>query len=239
MSRRKPERAVLLAGGKGTRLRPFTATLPKVLVPVGERAVLEILLRRLHRAGVRKITLAVNHFADIIMACFGRGEKLGLEIDYSLEDKPLGTVGPLKLIRNLPENFLVMNGDLLTDLSFGKLYQAHLKEGADLTVATCRRTSKIDFGVLAVDPLTRRVVGFREKPVYSVDVSMGVYVFNRRVLECVPENRPFGFDELVLTMLKQKRAIHTYPFQGYWLDIGRPDDYEQANRDINKLAFED
>lgn len=227
--------AVILAGGRGTRLRPYTTAIPKPLVPVGDHPILAIVLRQLKKAGVTKVTLTVSHFAEIIMAVFGDGRKYGLEIAYSLEDKPLGTVAPLKLVKDLPERFIVMNGDLLTDIDYRAVYESHVKEGCDLTVTTFRRDAKIDLGVIEVDEKTLRAVGFREKPTYHFNVSTGVYVYNRALLERVPDDKPYGLDNLVLDMLKDKIPINTYPHSGYWLDIGRPDDYEKANQDAEKL----
>lgn len=228
--------ALILAGGKGTRLKPYTVTLPKPLVPVGERPILEIVINQLRRAGVTRITMAVNHMADLIMAFFGTGEKFGVEIVYSLEDKPLGTVAPIKLAENLPEHFLVMNGDILTDIDYSELFRSHLGADALLTVATYRREIKIDFGVLEVEKESRRIVSFREKPTYEFEVSMGVYVFSRSILEMVPSGKAYGFDNLVLDMLATGKRINAFPFSGYWLDIGRPDDFEQANVDIEKIG---
>lgn len=229
-------KAIILAGGKGTRLKPYTTVIPKPLVPIGEKAILEILLTRLKKTGVDEVFICLNHFAEIIMAFFGDGSKLGIHIHYSIEDEPLGTVGPLKLIQGLPQHFLVMNGDLLTDLDFRDLYEYHLKSDKLLTVSTYHRETKIDFGVLSVDTSNGLMTAFHEKPVYDFDVSMGVYVMNRRVLDYVPEGHAYGFDDLMLTLLDKKEAVKVYPYQGYWLDIGRPDDYEKANEDIALLA---
>jgi len=229
--------AVVLAGGKGTRLRPYTTILPKPLMPVGERPILEIVIGQLRAAGIKKITMAVNHMADIIIAFFGNGEKFGVEISYSMEDKPLGTVGPIKLIKDLPENFLVMNGDILTNLNYADLFRAHIISGASLTIATYKRDSQIDFGVLEINKATNHLIGFREKPIYHFDVSMGIYVFKRSLLDRVPVNHPFGIDSLVLAMLADNAQVNSYPFNGYWLDIGRPEDYERANEDIKKHNF--
>jgi NDP-sugar pyrophosphorylase family protein len=228
-------RAVILAGGKGTRLRPYTTTLPKPLVPVGEEPILAIVIRQLAAAGVDRITLAVNHMAELIMAFFGTGEKYGVSIDYSIESTPLGTVGPLRLIHDLPENFIVMNGDVLTDLPYDAIFRAHRASQADLTIAAYRREYAVDFGVLGIDERTNRVVAFREKPVHAVDVSMGVYVFNRRLLAAIPADRPYGLDNLLLDMLDHDQTINTYRYEGYWLDLGRPDDYDRANNDVRDL----
>lgn len=228
-------KAIILAGGKGTRLRPYTIIMPKPLVPVGNRAILEILIGRLKKYGVTDLTLCVNHLAELIMAYFGDGSKWGVKIRYSIEDKPLSTVAPIKLIKNLSENFLVMNGDLLTDLDFKKLYDYHLENNALITIATYKRTAKIDFGVIDIDKDNNIAIGFKEKPEYKLSVSMGVYVFNKKVLDFVPDGKLFGFDDLMLALLDEGQTIKVYPYDGYWLDIGRPEDYERANEDIGKI----
>ena len=228
-------KAVILAGGKGTRLKPYTTVIPKPLVPVGEKAILEILINQLKSHGVDEIYICLNHFAEIIMAFFGDGSRFGLKINYSLENEPLGTVAPIKLIDSLPDNFLVMNGDLLTDLNFRDLYEYHLQGSSLLTVSTYTRTTKIDFGVIDLDYSALVATGFREKPEYTFEVSMGVYVMNRKVLDIVPSETHFGFDNLMLTMLEQKQPVRIFPYKGYWLDIGRPEDYEKANEDYFRL----
>jgi NDP-sugar pyrophosphorylase family protein len=227
-------RAVILAGGKGTRLAPYTTTLPKPLVPVGDRSILDIVLQQLKRAGVTRVTLAVSHLAHLIMAYFGDGSRWGLKVDYSLEDKPLSTIAPLKLIKDLPEEFFVMNGDVLTDLDFARLYEHHLAEKADITVSTFERDVLINFGVLQGDS-ENRVVAFEEKPTYHFSVSMGVYVMSRRLLEIVPDDQFFGFDHLMHACIREKRKAILYPHRGYWLDIGRPTDYAEANEKIDLL----
>lgn len=224
-------KAVILAGGKGTRLKPYTTVIPKPLVPIGERAVLEILLHQLKRYNIADVTICVNHFAEIIKAFFGDGRKLGMRIDYSEEDTPLGTVAPIKRIKDLPENFLVMNGDLLTDLNFQTLFDQHTRQQANLTVATFTRNTRSDFGVIEMDAENHHIIGFKEKPEYSFTVSMGVYAMNRKVLDDVLDSA-FGFDDLIHKLLEKQEQIHVFPYSGYWLDIGRPDDYEKANSDI-------
>lgn len=225
-------KAIILAGGKGTRLRPFTSVIPKPLVPVGDRTILEILICRLNEQQITDLVLCVNHLSALIRAYFGTGAQWGVNIAYSEEPGFLGTVAPIKLVRDLPDDFLVMNGDLLTDLDFQDLYHCHLRNHALLTIAVCKRTSQIDFGVIDVDMERKAVVGFREKPVQELNVSMGVYAFNKKLLRYVPGNRPFGFDDLVLTLLHEKQIVDVYPFSGYWLDIGRPADYDKANQEI-------
>lgn len=228
-------RVVILAGGKGTRLRPYTTTIPKPIVPIGDMAIMEIVIRQLARFGCEHITVAVSHLAQIIMAYFGDGEKWGLKIDYSFEAKPLSTIGPLKLIPDLPEHFLVMNGDVLTDLDFAELYADHVASGAIATVATYERDVRIDFGVLKYEDAQHRIVGFTEKPVEHFSVSMGVYAFSRRILEFVPENTFYGFDNLMLDLIKNGCDVRARPFDGYWLDIGRPDDYDRANAEFEQV----
>ena len=220
-------KAIILAGGKGTRLKPYTYILPKPLVPVGERPILAILIDQLKKSGVKEIVLCVNHMAELIMAYFGNGENFGVSITYSMEEQPLGTIAPLKLIRDLPEHFLLMNGDLLTDIDFKDIYNYHITSDALVTVGAYKRQVHIDFGVLQVEDGVLK--GFTEKPRFDYSVSMGIYVFSRKVLDFVPDGRPYGFDDLMLHLLEKKKRVNVYPFDGYWLDIGRPEDFEQAN----------
>ena len=226
--------AVVLAGGQGSRLLPVTAELPKPLVPVGGKPVIEFLLRQLRQGGVKRVCLAVNHLAHLIEEAIGDGSRFGLEVVYSREEEPLSTVGPIKLINDLPETFIVANGDILTDLNIESLFENHVESGAELTVATYRRDEQVDYGVLEAGS-DNAVTGFSEKPTYSFHVSMGIYVFSRSVLDLVPEGKPFGFDELVLALLAAKRKVMSFPYQGYWLDIGRPADYAQAQQDIERI----
>ncbi|MDP4281274.1 MAG: sugar phosphate nucleotidyltransferase [Bacteroidota bacterium] len=229
-------KAVILAGGKGTRLKPYTTAIPKPLVPIGEKAILEVLINRLKQYGVDEIFICLNHFAEIIMAFLGDGSRFGIKVHYSLEDKPLGTVAPICLIKDLPENFLVMNGDLLTDLNFSVLYKYHLESDSLITVSAYERSTKIDFGVIEVND-QNKATGFLEKPEYKFLVSMGVYVMNRRVLDFVPPDTFYGFDNLMTTLLKEKQPVNIFRYKGYWLDIGRPDDYEKANEDFPKMNW--
>ena len=220
-------RAVILAGGKGTRLRPYTVVLPKPLMPIGEYPILEVIVRQLARHGFDHISLAVNHQANIIKAFFEEGEKWGVRIDYSLESSPLSTIGPLRLIESLPENFLLMNGDVLTDLDFDRLYREHVAEGRMFTIAASRRTHMIDYGVLTIND-SSVLTAFSEKPSMEYLVSMGVYAVNRAVLSLVPPDQPYGFDHLMHDLLARGERVRVQPYDGYWLDIGRPDDYMQA-----------
>ena len=227
--------AVILAGGKGTRLRPYTVSLPKPLMPIGEFPIMEVLVRQISRCGFSKIHLAVNHQADIIKAYFQDGKKWGIEIDYSLEDRPLSTMGPLKLINNLPEDFMVLNGDILTDLDFSELYRSHVENGNRFTISAAVRSQKIDFGVLQQDKTGKLLAGFKEKPVNRYLVSMGIYMVNRSLISKIPDDQAYGFDDLMLSMLEQKQDIMIREHRGYWLDIGRPDDYAQAIDDFDGM----
>jgi NDP-sugar pyrophosphorylase family protein len=219
-------RAIVLAGGKGTRLRPYTAVLPKPLMPVGDYPILEVVVRQLVRHGFTHITMAVAHQAELIRAFFGDGSKWRIEIDYSLEDRPLGTMGPLKLIHDLPQHFLVMNGDILTDLDYAKFFEEHTAGDRLFTISSHRRQHKIDYGVLETD--SGRLVGFKEKPVAEYEVSMGIYMMTRDVVGFVPERKLYGFDDLMRDLLAAGRPVHVRRFDGYWLDIGRADDYATA-----------
>lgn len=225
--------AVILAGGKGTRLQPLTAEIPKPLVTVGDRPIIEILLRRMVRCGVDRAVLCVNHLSHLIRATVGDGTELGLEVEYATEDKPLSTVAPIARVADLPNDFIVANGDILTDIDFARLMEFHRQQGTLVTVATHERVSEVDYGVIETDS-TGLVTAFLEKPSYEVTVSMGVYAFNRRVLDLVPPDSPFGFDDLMNTLLGEDHRVATYPFEGYWLDIGRLEDYHRAQIDISQ-----
>jgi NDP-sugar pyrophosphorylase family protein len=230
------KRAIVLAGGKGTRLRPYTIVLPKPLMPIGEFPILEVIVRQLVHRGFTHITMAVNHQAELIKAFFMDGSKWGIRIDYSLEDKPLGTMGPLKLIEDLPENFLVMNGDILTDLNFAAFYDVHVQSRSIFTISSMRRQHRIDYGVLDADE-SGRLTGFREKPEVDYEVSMGVYMLSKDVLQYIPPTAPFGFDNLMLKLLELQRRVDVRSFSGYWLDIGRPDDYAKAIDEFESMRF--
>ena len=226
-------RAVILAGGKGTRLKPYTVTLPKPLVPIAERPILELILENFKAQGITEFDICVNHMGNLISSYFGDGSDHGVKITYSFEKTPLGTVAPIKRVPDLPENFIVMNGDIITDLPILTLYEEHISSSAAVTVATHERDEKIDYGVLGFDE--RQFINrFEEKPVFKFNVSMGLYVFNKRVFEYVPDDTYFGFDDLMFALLKRGEKVKAYPYDGYWMDIGRPEDYEQADLDMRR-----
>ncbi len=228
-------RAVILAGGKGTRLRPYTTLIPKPLVPLGGKySILEIIIMQLVKSGFTHITLAVNHLSHLIMSYFGDGSRLGVRLDYSLEEGELSTIGPLTLIDDLPENFLVMNGDILCDLNYRDFFNAHVASGSRVSVSAYRRQVKVDFGVLRYDD-DGHLNEFQEKPVYDFDVSMGIYCISRPVIDALPRGTKYGFDDLMIDGLANNNVIDIRPFSGYWLDIGRPDDYEYADENFTDL----
>lgn len=221
------KRAVILAGGKGTRLKPYTVVLPKPLMPIGEYPILEVIIRQLTHFGFDHITITLSHQAEIFKAYFGDGKKWGVKIDYSFEDKPLGTMGPLKIIDNLPDNFLVMNGDILSDLNYSGFFNEHVRSSSLFTISSHVREHVNLYGVLDTDE-HNVLTGFREKPKTVFNVSMGVYMVSKKVLDHIPDNQAFGFDQLMLKLLEKKVKVNVRPYTGYWLDIGRPDDYMQA-----------
>jgi NDP-sugar pyrophosphorylase family protein len=228
-------KAIVLAGGKGTRLLPYTALIPKPLMPIGDMTIVEILLRQLAFYGARDVMMCTGHQAALIEAVLGDGSRYGVKLSYRREDQPLGTIGPLRaLLDELPERFLVMNGDILANVDFSDLYRASEERSAALSVAVYERPMKIDLGVLDLDA-DGSVVGFREKPTIPFWVSMGIYVLSREALRrFVPPNEPFGFDQLMHAMLSAREPIHTYPFRGHWLDIGRSDDFSEAQGEFEK-----
>jgi NDP-sugar pyrophosphorylase family protein len=220
-------KAVILAGGKGTRLVPYTKILPKPLMPIDDMPILEILLRQMKKCGIEDVTLAVGYLSQLFCAFFQNGERLGLDIQYNFEDEPLGTAGPLAQVQGLDETFLVSNGDVLTNLDFRSLIEYHCRSGAAATIASHARKVKIDLGVIQFNG-SNEIIGYIEKPTYDFYVSMGVYVFEPRVLGYIPKNQYLDFPDLVLKLINGGERVLGYPFEGYWQDLGRPDDYEQA-----------
>jgi NDP-sugar pyrophosphorylase family protein len=222
-------RAVILAGGKGVRLRPFTANFPKPLVPIGDRPIIEILIERLIAFGIVDITLTVGHLAELIKAYFEHRRELTqrMTLRYVDEDEPSGTAGSLALVAGLDRTFVAMNGDLFTELDLDALVSFHRVQGAALTIAAHRRREKIDLGVLQCDD-AHRVIGYREKPEYSYDVSMGIYVYEPTVLKFIEPRRYLDFPDLVLRLIAAGEKVCAMPCDCMWLDIGRPDDYAAA-----------
>ena len=227
-------KAVVLAGGKGARLAPYTKVLPKPLMPIGDMPILEILLRQMHRAGVDEVVLTVGHLAGLLRAFFQDGQDLGLNIRYSYEEEPLGTAGPLSLVEGLDDTFLVTNGDVLTTLDLRQLVDFHRRSGAAATIATHARQVNVDLGVIQFNG-ANEVSGYIEKPSYEFQVSMGIYVFEPRVLGFIEHNQHLDFPDLVLRLLAEEESVIGYPFDGYWQDLGRQDDYEQAVQEFETI----
>ena len=226
-------KVIILAGGKGRRLYPYTVVLPKPLMPVGDFPILEVVLRQLSGQGLTDVTLAVGHLGNLIQAFFGDGSKWGVKIDYSFEDEPLGTVGPLASLTGLNETFMVMNGDLLTTIDYVDLIKHHKSKAAVATVAAQERWVDIDFGVIQRDE-DDRMAKYIEKPRLSYLVSMGVYVFEPELLELIPKREKFDFPDLMQRLLQQKKKVAIYRSDEFWLDIGRPDDYQRAVEEFER-----
>ncbi|MFQ3633688.1 sugar phosphate nucleotidyltransferase [Roseiflexus sp.] len=231
-------KAVILAGGRGTRLAPYTTIFPKPLMPIGDKPILDIVIRQLSHYGFTDITLAVGYLSELLIAYFGDGERFGVTIRYSREEQPLGTAGPIALVDGLDEPFLVMNGDVLTTLNFQELMEFHRSGTAVTTIATYPRRVKIDLGVIEHDEhgvLTRYV----EKPTHHYRVSMGIYIFDPRALTYIPRGQRLDLPDLLMRMVHSGETVRCYPHDGYWLDIGRVDDYQQAVKDFeqNKEMF--
>jgi NDP-mannose synthase len=227
-------KAVILAGGKGTRLAPYTKILPKPLMPIGDMPILEVLLRQMNRAGVNEAVLTVGHLAELIRTFFQNGERLGIKISYSFEEQPLGTAGPLSLVEDLDDTFLVANGDVLTALNFQDLIEFHRSNNAIATIASHERNIRVDLGVIQMNDC-HQITGYIEKPTYNLFVSMGVYVFEPRVLDYIERNQYLDLPNLVLKLIASGEKVMSYPFNGYWMDLGRVSDYEQAVDDFEKL----
>lgn len=229
--------AVILAGGKGTRLRPYTTVLPKPLMPIYDMPILEVVIRQLKNNGFDNIVIAVGHLAELIEAFFGDGSKWGVKITYSREEKPLGTAGPLKLIDNLEDTFLMMNGDILTNLRYKQLMAFHKEQNAKITIATYSKKVKIDLGILEINDV-HEIYKYTEKPTLAYQVSMGIYILERTMLDIIPEDSYFDLPDLIKLSIKKEMKIAGFRFQDYWRDIGRKDDYELALEEYETMKTE-
>ncbi len=228
--------AIILSGGLGTRLRPFTEIIPKPLLPIGEKAVLEIQIEHLKKYGFDEIYLATNYKSEYIENFFGNGSKYGVKLTISKEDKPLGTAGPVKLLQdNLSEPFIVMNGDILTLLDYRKFYEFAIAKDADLVITTKEFITPFAFG--NIESVGDYVTDIQEKPDIKMNILAGVYVFKPPVFELIPDNEYFGMDTLIKKMIAMGKKIAKYDIKEYWLDIGRVDDYNKA-QDVYKEHFE-
>jgi len=228
-------KAVVLAGGKGSRLSPYTKILPKPLMPIDDMPILEILIYQMKRAGINEVILTVGHLADLLRSFFKDGSKYGLKIIYSYEKHPLGTAGPLSLLSELiDDTFLVLNGDVLTTLDMRELVEAHHQSGAIATIASHSRQVKVNLGVLQFNG-DHKLIGYIEKPTYDFSVSMGIYVFEPDILRLIPYDKYLDFPELVLRLIGKGEHVWCYPFDGYWQDLGNPGEYEQAVHDFEEM----
>lgn len=234
MSDSQSYEAVILAGGLGTRLRPYTRHIPKPLVSIHGIPVIEIVLRRLAHSGIRNVAITLGHEADLIRAHIGDGSYLNLNIGYVEEEKPLGTAGPLAQVPNLAESFLVLNGDLLTDLDFSTFKGKHQQNSSILTISTYQRTIPVEFGVLRYNE-DNIVNDYIEKPNLVYVVSMGVYAFDRAIIKYITPGERLDFPDLVHKLLAAGESISHELFDGYWLDIGSGADFEKALEDFPKL----
>ena len=228
-------RAVILAGGRGTRLAPYTYVLPKPMMPIGDKAILEILLRQMKRAGINHVVLTVGHLAGLMRAFFQDGQQYDLDITYSYEATPLGTAGPLALVPNLDKTFMVSNGDVLTLLDFNDFIDFHHQQGGICSIAMHKHKVHIDLGVVEQNNGDYVITGYVEKPTLDYRVSMGVYIFEPRVLDYIPKNEYLDFPDLVKTLLANGERVIGYPFNGYWRDLGNPGDYTQACLDFDQM----
>jgi NDP-sugar pyrophosphorylase family protein len=222
-------KAVIQCGGQGTRLRPYTMVLPKPLMPVKAQPVLELLLKWLRRNDIQDVYITTGYLGHLIRSVFGNGSQYDMRIKYTEEREPLGTIGPLTMLRDdLNETFLVINGDVLTDLNLSSFASSHASSGALVSVASAIRKTKLDFGV--IEQTNGRITSFREKPMFSNLMSMGVYCMQPAVLDHIPTGVAFGFDDLILRMLARDLPAHTFIHEGLWLDIGRVEDFQNAQQ---------
>ena len=229
---------IILAGGRGTRLKPYTVTIPKPLVPVGDYPILDIIIRQLKYHKVKEIIISTGHLAELIEAYFGKGNKWGVKIRYARESEALGTAGAIKNINGLDDNFLVMNGDILTNLNYMDLYNFHLKHKATATIATIKRETFVDFGVLRIDK-DSKLLNFTEKPKHSDYISIGINVLNKRCKRYISKGESIGIPQLLWRMQSKDEKIYCYKSGSYWLDIGRIEDFQKAQEEFqeNKQKF--
>jgi NDP-sugar pyrophosphorylase family protein len=221
-------KAVILAGGLGTRLRPFTEVIPKPLLPLGEKSLMEIQIVALRTCGFDEIYIATNYMAEFVEAFFGNGSRFGVRLQFSRETKPLGTCGPITLLKSeLTEPFILMNGDILTKLDFRAFWQWAIKRDSLLTVATKLITTPFRFGNVKVDEADN-IVGIQEKPDFMLEVLAGIYCMKPGIFDLIPENQYFGIDTLLQDMVSTGKPASRYLIHDYWIDIGQVDDYSEA-----------
>jgi NDP-mannose synthase len=235
-------KAIILAGGQGTRLAPYTTVFPKPLMPIDGMPILEVIIRQLAHFQIRDITLTVSRQSEALLAAyFGDGHQYGVRIDYSREETPLGTAGPLSILPDLPETFLVMNGDILTSIDYRRLIRYHRQREGRVTIAMSRKEVQLEFGVMDFDR-DHRLTRYAEKPVFSYSVSMGIYVFEKEVLGRIPRGKYLDFPQLIQKLIRRGENVLCFPSSDFWLDIGRHEDYEEAQKRFaemrKKLLYE-
>jgi NDP-sugar pyrophosphorylase family protein len=228
-------KAVILAGGKGTRLAPYTTVFPKPLMPIDGIPILEVILKQLAHFQIKDLIFTVSPQSEALLsAYFGNGRKFGVDVCYSKEEKPLGTAGPLSLISDLTETFLVMNGDILTTLNYQKLIQYHCQHKGMVTIAMSQKKVQLELGVMEFNR-AHRLTRYIEKPTLSYSVSMGIYVFEKKILKSIPSKKYLDFPELIQKLLKRNERVVCYPSNDFWLDIGRHEDYEEAQKKFQEM----
>ncbi len=228
-------KAIILAGGKGTRLAPYTTVFPKPLMPIDGMPILEIIIRQLAHFRIKEIVFTVSQQSEpLLSAYFRNGDPYGVDIRYSKEEEALGTAGPLSIIPNLPQTFLVMNGDILTTLNYQKLIRYHRRHQGMVTIAMTQKKVPLELGVMEFNR-ARQLTRYIEKPTLSYSVSMGIYVFEREILKWVPSEKYLDFPELIQKLLRQKVKVVCYPSNDFWLDIGRHEDYEDAQKKFQEM----
>ena len=228
-------KAIVLAGGKGTRLAPYTTVFPKPLMPIEGMPILEVIVRQLAHFQIRDILLTVSHQSEALLAAyFGNGHRYGVRINYSREESPLGTAGPLSILSDLPDTFLVMNGDILTTVDYRKLIRYHRQQGGIVTIAMNRKEIQLEFGVMDFDR-GHRLMRYTEKPTFSYSVSMGIYIFEKKVLKWIPRGKYLDFPQLIQKLIRRGEKVVCFPSKDFWLDIGRHEDYEEAQKKFQEM----
>lgn len=227
---RSPLSAVIMAGGYGVRLRPLTEDLPKPMLPVGERPLMELTLKRLRESGIRRIGITTHYLPEKIREHFGDGSAFGVEISYTHEDKPLGTAGALGLMEPPKGPVLVINGDILTQVDFSAMLEFHQEHGSELTVAVRKYDFRVPYGVL--ECREHKVCGLVEKPNYSFLVNAGMYILEPSAWDLMPKKSRFNMTDLIEGMLDEDRSVVSFPVLEYWMDVGQPGDYRQAQDDL-------
>lgn len=218
---------LILAGGKGVRLRPYSTILPKPLMPVGDLPILEIVIRQLKKSGCKSITMAVGHLAELIQAYFKDGSRWGVKINYFIEDSPLGTAGAISAMKPKGNNFIVMNGDVLVNLNYREMYDFHKKHKALVTVGVTTKDVPITLGVLQIDKQLK-ITDYIEKPTLKYKVSMGIYMFHKKVKTYLKRGQHCDLPELIKVLVQKKEKVIAFAHDGLWFDIGRIEDYDRA-----------